>query len=154
VAPSATVGNFFGMGFNATASDANNTRIPGVRTVVNAPGANRPIAINAQIRTTSLINSALNLPRGASNQVLYKFKTAVSNTSATLSNITLSVNATNFNDIEGGYKLYYSSASNFNLATATQVGATVAATANNQALTLHLLHQLTLLLVRKFIFTW
>jgi hypothetical protein len=135
VAPNATVGNQFGMGFNATASDATNTVIPGVRTVVNATGANRPIAVYAQIRTTSLINQALNLPRGASNQVLYKFKTAVSNTTASLSAISLSVNATDFNDITDGYKLYSSSASNFNPATATQVGATVAASASTQTLT-------------------
>jgi hypothetical protein len=134
VAPGAKVGNTLGMGFNDAAANESNTIIPGVRTKNGPTGGLRPIAINAQIRTTSLINQALNLPRGATNQVLYKFKTAVSNTSATLSSITLNVNATSFSDIEGGYKLYYSSVSNFNLSTATQIGTTVTATANAQAL--------------------
>ena len=134
VAPNATVGNQMTMGFNATSSDANNTIIPGVRTIVSPSGAGRPIAVNAQVAVTSQINQAVNLPRGAANQVLYKFKTNVSNTAVTLDNINLNVTATSFGDITDGYKLYSSSAANFNLATATQVGATVAASSNTQNL--------------------
>ncbi len=132
IAPNAVVGRTLGMSYNAT--NASNTTIPGSRTVITPAEPIPTIAVNPQIGVSSPLPAALNLPRGANDQLLYQMNLAVANADASFAGIRIPVTTTDYNDITGGYRLYYSNLDFLDISTARQVGTAVAAASNQQTL--------------------